>query len=139
MFFQGLTVVPVYYETYVNVKVAQCICLYQLKSLTSIPDHWVKKAVPKTGNLLEITGNRDISSFPVVFILWKPLCGFHTWKQSIRRFHLYSLHWKLSGNLTSCFHEFPHLQIVNPIILLVFSHWKFRGNLTGGFHGFPHK
>ena len=36
-----------------------------------------KKRFPKNGNLLETTRNRDISSFPVVSIFGKPLCGFH--------------------------------------------------------------
>ena len=47
--------------------------------------------------------------------MWFPL-GFHTWKQSTRRFHLDCMPWKLGGNLTSGFHEFPHLETVNSII-----------------------
>ena len=77
------------------------------------------------------------SGFPIMGTLWKPLkswhqkfprsfhfeetpmwfpLGFHTWKQSTRGFHLDSLNWKLGGNLTSGFPEFPHLETVNPRI-----------------------
>ena len=62
--------------------------------------------------------------------MWFPL-GFHTWKQSTWRFHLDSLHWKLGGNLTSGFHEFPQLETINPIIPPHF--------LASEISGKPHK
>ena len=69
--------------------------------------------------------------------MWFPL-GFHTWKQSTRRFHLDCMPWKLGGNLTSGFHEFPHLETVNPRIPPRFLALETSGNFTGGFHEFPH-
>ena len=59
------------------------------------------------------------------------LLGFLTWKQSTQRFHLDFLHWKLGGNLTSSFHEIPHLETVNPIIPPRF--------LALGISGKPHR
>ena len=62
--------------------------------------------------------------------------SFHTWKQSTRGFHLDSLHQKLGGNLTSGFHEFPHLETINPRIPPRdrFLELETSENLTGGFH-----
>ena len=38
---------------------------------------------------------------------------FHTWKHSIRRFLLDSLHWGFGGTITSGFKEFPQLEPFN--------------------------
>ena len=80
------------------------------------------------------------SYFPVVSIYGQPPPSvkfplrFHTCKHSKQIPVNEKKVWKLLGNLTGGFHEFPHLETVNPRITPCFLALSTSGNLISGFH-----